>query len=63
MFQYDKVCHGMTRYDNLKIIGKNIIVPKSSSNYFDYYTIKKGDSLYKIASKYGVEYNLLALSW
>ena len=41
-------------------VGKNIIVPKSSSIYFDYYTIKKGDSLYKIASKYGVEYSLLA---
>lgn len=42
-------------------VGKNIIVPKSSSSYFDYYTIKKGDSLYKIASKYGVDYNILAL--
>lgn len=41
--------------------GNNIIVPKSSSAYFDYYTIKKGDSLYKIASKYDIDYNILAL--
>lgn len=41
--------------------GNNIVVPKVSSAYFDYYTIKKGDSLYKIANKYGVDYNILAL--
>ena len=41
--------------------GSNIIVPKMASVYFDYYTIKKGDNLYRIASKYGVDYNLLAL--
>lgn len=43
------------------IPGNNIIVPKASSAYFDYYTIKKGDNLYKIASKYNVDYNILAL--
>lgn len=41
--------------------GNSIIVPKITSAYFDYYTIKKGDSLYKIASKYGIDYNILAL--
>lgn len=41
--------------------GLNIIVPKTTSAYFDYYTIKKGDSLYKIANKYDVDYNVLAL--
>lgn len=41
--------------------GNNIIVPKISSTYFDYYTIKKGDTLYKIASKYGVDSNILAM--
>lgn len=39
----------------------NIVVPKISNTYFDYYTIKKGDTLYKIADKYNVDYNLLAL--
>jgi len=41
--------------------GNNIIVPKVTSAYFDYYTIKKGDNLYKIANKYGVDYQILAL--
>jgi len=41
--------------------GNNIIVPKTSSVYFDYYTIRKGDNLYKIAKKYDVDYNILAL--
>ena len=41
--------------------GLNIIVPKTTSAYFDYYTIKKGDTLYKIASKYGVDSNILAM--
>jgi len=39
----------------------NIIVPKISTTFFDYYTIKKGDSLYKIAQKYNVDYKILAL--
>lgn len=39
----------------------NIIVPKISNTYFDYYTVQKGDNLYKIASRYGVDYKLLAL--
>lgn len=47
--------------DFVLVPGNNIIVPKISSTYFDYYTIKKGDSLYKIASKYGVSDKLLAL--
>lgn len=48
--------------NDYKIIpNDNIIVPKVSSTYFDYYTIKKGDNLYKIANKYGVDYNVLAL--
>lgn len=41
--------------------GNKIVVPKTSSLYFDYYTIKKGDSLYKIASRYDVDVKLLAL--
>ena len=44
--------------NNVSLIpGNNIIVPKIANTYFDYYTIKKGDSLYKIAEKY----NTLAL--
>ena len=33
---------------------------KNNDNYFDYYTIKKGDNLYNIAKKYNVNPTLLA---
>lgn len=47
--------------DYILIPGNNIIVPKTSSIYYDYYTIKKGDNLYNIASKYNTDYNVLSL--
>lgn len=48
--------------NNISLVpGNNIIVPKISNTYFDYYTIKKGDSLYKIAEKYNTDYKTLAL--
>ena len=48
--------------NNVSLIpGNNIIVPKIANTYFDYYTIKKGDSLYKIAEKYNTDYKTLAL--
>ena len=40
--------------------GLEIIVPQNSSNYFEYYTIKQGDSLYQIARKYNINPELLA---
>ena len=39
----------------------NLIVPKNNQNYFNYYTVEKGDSLYEIARKYNTDYNLLAM--
>lgn len=48
--------------NNVSLIpGNNIIVPKIANTYFDYYTIKNGDSLYKIAEKYNTDYKTLAL--
>ncbi len=41
--------------------GKEIIVPINKEKYFDYYTIKKGDSLYAIARAYNVNPDLLAI--
>ena len=41
--------------------GVSIIVPKKKNQYFDTYTIKKGDTLYKIAESYNINPNLLAL--
>lgn len=40
--------------------GMDIIIPKEKEQYFNYYTIEKGDSLYKIAQKYNVNPTLLA---
>ncbi len=40
--------------------GMDIIVPKNSENYFSYYTIEMGDSLYGIARKYNINPELLA---
>ncbi len=39
---------------------KGTIVPKNNQNYFNYYTIEKGDSLYGIARRYNINPELLA---
>ena len=38
----------------------DIIVPQNKDNYFNYYVIEKGDSLYAIAKKYNINPELLA---
>ncbi|MDO5569354.1 MAG: LysM peptidoglycan-binding domain-containing protein [bacterium] len=40
--------------------GTNIIVPNYKNQYFDYYTIQKGDSLYSIANQYQTSATTLA---
>ena len=40
--------------------GMDIIVPKGKEQYFNIYTIEKGDSLYQIAQKYNINPTLLA---
>ncbi len=40
--------------------GMDIIVPKNKQQYFNYYTIEAGDSLYKIAERYNINPTLLA---
>ena len=42
------------------IPGNNLIVPKINNEYFDYYTINKGDTLYKIAKENKINPTLLA---
>lgn len=37
-----------------------IIIPKDSKEYFNYYVVEQGDSLYKIARKYNINPELLA---
>lgn len=41
--------------------GKEIIVPINKEKYFKYYTIQKGDTLYKIAREQNINPDLLAL--
>ena len=41
--------------------GTNLIVPKVSNDYFEYYTVEKGDTLYQIAKQYDVDVNLLSV--
>lgn len=41
--------------------GKEIIVPINKNTYFEYYTIKKGDTLYGIAREYNINPELLSI--
>lgn len=40
--------------------GMEIIVPSETKEYFNYYTVEKGDSLYAIARRYNINPDLLA---
>ena len=40
--------------------GIELIVPVNSKEYFNYYVVESGDSLYKIARKYNINPELLA---
>ena len=40
--------------------GTRLVVPREVNNLFDYYTVNKGDSLYKIASENNIDADLLA---
>lgn len=46
--------------DYILQVGANIIVPKIQNPYFNYYTVQKGDNLYKIAQNYNINEDLLA---
>lgn len=41
--------------------GREIIVPVNKEKYFEYYTIKKGDTIYGIAREYNINPDLLSL--
>ena len=40
--------------------GNTLVVPRNRSNYFDYYIVSKGDTLYKIATDNKIDPDLLA---
>lgn len=41
--------------------GMTILIPKKNNEYFDYYKVSKGDTLFNIARKYNVNINMLSL--
>ena len=41
------------------IDGSYVIIPKQDQVFYETYKVKKGDSIYSIAKKYGVDYNTL----
>ena len=46
---------------NLELVpGLKLIIPIINSDYFNYYVIKQGDTLYKIANQYKLNPSLLA---
>lgn len=47
-------------YDEQVRAGMDVIVPKNEENYFNYYVIEKGDTLYEIGRKYNINPELLA---
>lgn len=47
-------------YDEQVRTGMDVIVPKNKENYFNYYVIEQGDTLYQIARKYNINPELLA---
>ena len=42
------------------VVGTNLVVPRVTSKYFDYYKVINGDTLYKIASENNIDATLLA---
>ena len=55
-----EIIYQLNGYAKDLVPGKTLVVPKVTSNYFDYYTISKGDTLYKIATDNNIDPNLLA---
>ena len=47
-------------YDEQIRAGMDVVVPKNPENYFNYYVIEKGDTLYEIGKKYNINPELLA---
>lgn len=47
-------------YSDMIREGMEIIVPSNSKDYFNYYVVEKGDSLYAISRKYNINPELLA---
>lgn len=55
-----EVIYQLNGYVTGIVPGTTLVVPRVSNNLFDYYTVKKGDSLYKIANQNNIDADLLA---
>ena len=47
-------------YPEELVAGMKIVIPQNKDEYFNVYTVEKGDTLYKIAKKYNINPELLA---
>ena len=55
-----EVINQLNGYISNLIPGNSLVVPKITSKYFDYYTVNKGDTLYKIANENNIDADLLS---
>ena len=62
--RFETTIEELQKLNNLDSIylrdGQEIIVPETSKQYFEYYTVKKGDNLYAISRRYNINPELLA---
>lgn len=56
-----EILQNLNGYDINLTEGNIIIVPKTNSQYFNYYKVVKGDTLYKIATENNINPDLLAM--
>lgn len=61
---FDSTIEEIQKLNNLEDMelraGDEIIVPETSKKYFEYYKVKKGDSIYGIARRYNINPELLS---
>lgn len=50
-----------TLNNNFSLIPGSVINVPKSNDYFDYYQVERGDTLYNIASLYGIDVKLLSM--
>ena len=50
-----------TLNNNFSLIPGSVIDVPKSNDYFDYYQVEKGDTLYNISSLYGIDVKLLSM--
>ena len=55
-----EVIKQLNGYVSNLVPGTSLVVPRVTSKYFDYYSVSKGDTLYKIANENNIDSDLLA---